>query len=87
MKIRARINYIDKDDFLKVYPSVRIKAFKSETIKNSFRAAGLVPFLPNRVLLKLDIYLRIPTPPLSRGSDLSRNFTPKTPFNSKDLYR
>ncbi|CDM37860.1 Probable transposable element [Penicillium roqueforti FM164] len=52
-----------------------------------FLAAGLIPFLPNRVLLKLNIYLRTPTPPLSRGSDSSRNFTPKTPFNSKDLRR
>jgi hypothetical protein len=59
---RNRINHVDKLDFLKAYPSARIEAFKSETIKNSFAAAGLVPYDPNRVLLKLDIRLRTPTP-------------------------
>jgi hypothetical protein len=56
-KIRARINHIDKLDFLKAYLSARIKAFKSETIKNSFAAAGLIPYNPDRVILKLDIRL------------------------------
>ena len=87
MKMRTGTNHIDKHDFLEAYPSARIEAFKSETIKNSFGAAGLVPFLPDRVLSKLNICLRTPTPPPSRGSDSSRNFTPKTPFNGKDLRR
>jgi hypothetical protein len=86
-KIRNGINYIDKLNFLEVYPTVRIEAFKSETIKNSFGAAGLVPFTPDRVISKLDIQLRTPTPPPSRGSDLSRNFTPKTPYTEKELRR
>jgi hypothetical protein len=49
---------MDKLDFLEAYPSARIEAFKSETIKNSFTAAGLVPYDPDRVILKLDIHLR-----------------------------
>ncbi|CDM26623.1 Probable transposable element [Penicillium roqueforti FM164] len=87
IKMRTGINHIDKLEFLEAYPSVRIEALKLETIKNSFLAAGLIPFSPNRVLSKLNIHLRIPTPPPSRGSDSSRNFTPKTPFNGKDLRR
>ena len=86
-KMRNGINHIDKLDFLEAYPFARIEAFKSETIKNSFGAAGLVPFEPERVILKLNIRLRTPTPPASRGSDSSRNFTPKTPFTEKDLRR
>ncbi|KAJ5170650.1 uncharacterized protein N7500_003433 [Penicillium coprophilum] len=62
------INHINKLDFLKAYPFTQIKAFKSETIKNSFRVASLIPFIPNRVISKLNIRLRTPTPP-SRGSD------------------
>ena len=54
-KMRNGINHIDKLDFLKAYPLVRIEAFKSETIKNSFIAASLVPFKPERVILKLNI--------------------------------
>ena len=65
--MRVRINYIDKLDFLEAYLSARIKAFKSETIKNSFAAAGLVPYNPDRVISKLDICLRTPTPPPLRS--------------------
>jgi hypothetical protein len=85
--MRNGINHIDKLDFLEAYPSARIEAFKSDTIKNSFGVAGLIPFCPDRVILKLDIHLRTPTPPPSRGSESSRNFTPKTPFTEKQLRR
>jgi hypothetical protein len=67
MKMRNGINYIDKLDFLEVYPLARIKAFKSETIKNSFRSIGLIPFTPEIVILKLNIRLRTPTPPPLAG--------------------
>jgi hypothetical protein len=82
-KIRARINHIDKLDFLEAYPSARIEAFKSETIKNSFAAAGLMPYNPDRVISKLDIRLRTPTPPSSRGSE----WEPKTPSNYVQLQK
>ena len=87
IKMRNGINHIDKLDFLKAYPEARIEAFKSETIKNSFGAAGLVPFMPDRVISKLNIRLRTPTPPPSRGSESSQNFTPKTPATEKELRR
>jgi hypothetical protein len=60
---------VDKLDFLEAYPTIRIEAFKSETVKNSFQSAGLVPFKLDRVISKLDIRLATPTPPPSRGSD------------------
>jgi hypothetical protein len=63
--MRYGINHVDKLDFLEAYPLARIEVFKSETIKNSFVAAGLVPYDPDRVLSKLNIRLRTPTPPLS----------------------
>jgi hypothetical protein len=66
-KMRIGINHIDKLEFLEAYPLARIEAFKSETIKNSFSAAGLVPFSPDRVLSKLNIQLRTPTPPSEPG--------------------
>ena len=83
MKMRSGINHIDKLDFLEAYPLARIEAFKSETIKNSFRAAGLIPFAPDRVISKLNIRLRTPTPPPSRGSD----WDPKTPSNYIQLQK
>jgi hypothetical protein len=86
-KMRLGINHIDKLDFLEAYPFARIEAYKPATIKNSFAATGLIPFCPDRVLSKLDICLRTPTAPASRGSESSRNFTPKTPFTEKQLRR
>jgi hypothetical protein len=56
---------------------------RSETIKNSFAAAGLVPYDPDRVISKLDIHLRTPTPPSSRGSE----WEPKTPSNYVQLQK
>ena len=44
MKLRYRVNHIDKLDFLTAYPHARDEAYKSATISNSFAAAGLVPF-------------------------------------------
>ncbi|OQD72698.1 hypothetical protein PENANT_c225G09064 [Penicillium antarcticum] len=81
--MRVQINHIDKLDFLEAYPSARIEAFKSETIKNSFAAAGLVPYNPDRVISKLDIRLRTPTPPSSQGSEWSL----KTPSNYVQLQK
>ena len=87
IKMRNGVNHIDKLDFLAAYPSARTEAYKTNTIKNSFGAAGLIPFCPDRVISKLNIHLRTPTPPPSRGSDSSQNFTPKTPFTEKQLRR
>ena len=84
-KIQNRVNHINKLDFLEAYPLARIKAFKSETITNSFAATSLVPFIPDQVISKLNIQLRTPTPPPSRESESSRNFTPKTPATEKEL--
>lgn len=76
-KMRSQINHIDKLDFLESYPLARIEAFKSETIKNSFAAAGLIPFAPDRVISKLNIQLRTPPPPPAkkRFADFGTTYT------------
>jgi hypothetical protein len=76
---RNAYNHIDKLDFLADYPRARIEAFQPSIIQNSFAAAGLVPISPERVLSKLNISLRTPTPPSTRPSSRSSQFTPKTP--------
>lgn len=85
-KIRLRISYIDKLNFLTAYLQARIDTFKSDTIQNSFRAAGLVPFNPKSVLSELNIRLYTPIPPRSRGSQAS-TFCPHTPANVNELYK
>lgn len=76
---RVGYNHIDKLDFLADYPRARTEAFQPEIIRNSFKATGLVPVDAERVLSKLNISLRTPTPPSSRPSSRSSQFTPKTP--------
>ena len=86
-KIRLGVNHIDKLDFLAAYPGARASAFLSLTIQNSFAAAGLVPFDPERVLSKLNIRLRTPTPSGSRPNSRSSAFTPKTPATVAELLK
>jgi hypothetical protein len=62
-KAHLGVNYINKFNFLEAFPAAYKSTFQAETIKNSFAGAGLVPFNPDRVLSKLDIQLKTPTPP------------------------
>lgn len=71
-------NYIDKLDFLADYSQIYIETFQPETIQNSFTATGLTPINLERILSKLNISLRTPTPPESRSSSRSSQFIPKT---------
>ena len=52
--IRARVNYIDKPDFLTAYRSAREESIAIDTVRNGFVATGLVPYDPERVLSKLN---------------------------------
>ena len=70
------VNSITKLDFLEAYLIARAQSYKIETIKNSFIAAGLVLFNPNRVIETLNIQLKTLTPLGSRGSDISSLKTP-----------
>ena len=83
--MRAGINHIDKTDFLMAYPTARVEAFKRQNIQNSFAAAGLAPYDPERVLSKLNIQLKTPTPPGSSHAENKEFFTPKTPKNVVEL--
>lgn len=43
-RIRLRFNHINKIDFLTAFPEARIMAYKTDTIRNSFRVSGSIPF-------------------------------------------
>jgi hypothetical protein len=49
-QMRLGFNYINKMNFLTVFPQARIVAYKAQSIQNSFIATGLVPFNPDRVI-------------------------------------
>ena len=63
--MRNGVNYIDKPDFLIVYNIARTEAITPAIARSGFTATGLVPFNPDRVLSKLNIQIRIPTPLLA----------------------
>lgn len=86
-KMRARINHIDKLDFLEAYPLARIEAFQSETIINSFRAAGLVPFFYRREWSQSLIFGFEPLPPFLAGVVIGIQKRPRTIYNCKNKLR
>ena len=51
--MQNRVNYINKQDFLKVYYAACIETINLANIHSSFVAIGLVLYNPKRVLLKL----------------------------------
>ena len=53
--IRDGIYYINKLDFLLIFPKARAEALKTKNIVYSFAATGLVLYNPGRVLEKLYI--------------------------------
>jgi hypothetical protein len=53
--VRSRIYHINKETFLLAFKAAFKKTFTPENIRAGFRGAGLVPYNPKVVLLKLDV--------------------------------
>jgi DDE superfamily endonuclease len=70
--IKAHINHITKVEFFLAFKAAYSASMTPQNGQAGFRGAGLVPFNPQAVLLKLDVKLRTPTP--SRPS--TANTTP-----------
>ena len=79
--MRLRINHITKLEFLPAFGQAFKAAFTEQNIKAGFRATGLVPYNPERVISCLDLRLRTPTPPQDT------NWVSKTPQNPDELKR
>ena len=78
------IHAIDKMDFLSNYTKIHAHAFSKANILSGFAAAGLIPFKPEKVLAKLHIKLKTPTPPSSSSSNQSF-YLGRTPANLYQL--
>ena len=59
---RQRVFHIDKVDFLQIYLRIRDTVLSAQNIHTGFRASGLVPACPERVLSSLTV-VRTPSPP------------------------
>jgi hypothetical protein len=83
--MRNGLNHIDKADFLTAYIMARNESMTTNTVRSGFSATGLVPFDPERVLLKLNTQLRTPTPPADLPSTQRSPWVPETPYDIAQL--
>jgi hypothetical protein len=77
---RQGVYHIDKEEFLNVYPRVRPTVFTKQNILSGFRATGLVPYCPDRVLSNLTV-VRTPSP----QQTLIEQWTTETPHTTTQL--
>ena len=85
--MRCGINHIDNPDFLTSYLQARTGTYTESNIRSWFRATGLVPYDPIRVLSQFHIQHKTPTPPNSSHSSESLFWTSATPHNFRQLKR
>jgi len=64
------INHVSKLEFLYSFREAFFASLTEKNIRGGFVGAGLVPYDLERVLSKLDIKLRTPTPLNSRAGSL-----------------
>jgi hypothetical protein len=82
---RQGVFHIDKQDFLQIYLSIRDTVLSEQNIQAGFRAAGLVPACPERVLSSLTV-VRTPSPP-GTAADAEVAWTSETPHTVAQLER
>jgi hypothetical protein len=68
--MRIYINYVNKLEFLYGFHKAFFASMTEKNIQGGFTGAGLIPYDPERVISKLDVKLRIPTPLNSRAGTL-----------------
>jgi len=66
--MRMHINHVSKLEFLCSFREAFFTFMTERNIQGGFAGAGLMPYDPERVLSKLDIKLRTPTPLNSRAT-------------------
>jgi hypothetical protein len=82
--IKARIHHIIKVEFFLAFKQTYQQSITIANSQAEFRGAGLIPFLPETVLRRLDVKLRTPTPtgPLSADADPWVSQTPHNPTDA-----
>jgi hypothetical protein len=78
---RAHINHFSKPEFLCAFREAFFTSMSENNIQGGFAGAGLVPYNLQRVLSKLDVQLRTPTPPRPPSAS-ETPWVSKTPQNS-----
>jgi len=62
--MRINITYISKLEFLYTFREAFFASITKNNIQGGFAGAGFIPYDPERVISKLNIYIRTPIPPI-----------------------
>jgi len=81
--IRMNITYISKLEFLYTFREAFFASITENNIQGGFAGAGLIPHNPERVISKLDIYIRTPIPPILRPGTVLP-WLSQTPHNPRE---
>jgi hypothetical protein len=81
--MRMYITHVSKLEFLCAFREAFFASMTEKNIQSGFRGAGLVPYDPERVLSKLDVRLRTPTPLNSRAGT-PQPWVFQTPHNPRE---
>jgi hypothetical protein len=82
--MHSQINHITKLEFLLCFKAAFNASITTNNIQGEFRRAGLAPFNPEAVILKLNVRLRTPSPPpVSDASWQSQTLSNTLEFRSQ----
>jgi len=81
--MRMNITYISKLEFLCAFREAFFASITEKNIQGGFAGAGLVPYDPERVIFKLDVRIRTPTPPASSLRTVLP-WVSQTPYNPRE---
>jgi hypothetical protein len=81
--IRNGVHHIDKIEFIEAYKQIRPQVLTEANIQSSFRATGLIPYNPERVISSL-VITKILSPP-GTGTGTDTQWTGETPHNLHQL--
>ena len=84
--MRTQITHITKNDFFPAFKRAFHATMGPKNVQSGFRATGLVPYDPEKVISGLDFKPRTPTPSNSRPTS-SASTIPNTPRTTKDALR
>ena len=68
--MQIHINHVSKLEFFCGFRAAFFASITERNIQGGFAGAGLMPYDPERVLSKLDVKLRTPTPLNSQAATL-----------------
>jgi len=81
--MRMSITHISKLEFLCGFKEAFFASITEKNIQGGFAGAGLVPYDPERVISKLDVRIRTPTPPASSPTT-ALPWISQTPHNPQE---